>query len=117
MQTWQLRQYRHRLACHMIFHPLQVLGLEAQPAAPHDRGSSHGLTRITRCGPADQQLNLLLLSAAATTSYGSWALGPQACRYCHFIAARLPGSASGPSSTSHASPLPPALTCVQQVLL
>ena len=26
----------------------KVLGLEAQPSAPHDQGSSHGLTRIIR---------------------------------------------------------------------
>ncbi len=31
------------------FGPWQVLGLEAQPSAPHDKGSSHGLTRIIRC--------------------------------------------------------------------
>lgn len=27
---------------------LQVLGLEAQPTAPHSQGSSHGLSRIIR---------------------------------------------------------------------
>ena len=32
----------------LILCTLQVLGLEAQPAAPHDQGSSHGLSRIIR---------------------------------------------------------------------
>ncbi|PRW58764.1 N-methyltryptophan oxidase isoform A [Chlorella sorokiniana] len=33
---------------HLAKRGAQVLGLEAQPSAPHDRGSSHGLTRIIR---------------------------------------------------------------------
>lgn len=33
---------------HCWHHPVQVLGLEAQPAAPHAQGSSHGLSRIIR---------------------------------------------------------------------
>ncbi|KAI7842984.1 hypothetical protein COHA_003389 [Chlorella ohadii] len=33
---------------HLAKRGAQVLGLEAQPSAPHDKGSSHGLTRIIR---------------------------------------------------------------------
>lgn len=42
----------------------QVLGLEAQPQAPHNAGSHHGLTRIIRLAYAEHPCYVPLLKRA-----------------------------------------------------